>query len=697
MGCFDILSVLHNTFLGFSSTENYISSLYTDGVLAQTIRLLRRMTMRGLKKKLMAVILAISMVTTYAGMTVSAGVITNLSDGGSSGTGGSGAEGDWGSFTDSATVYRIYPIKIPDVSAYNSITEKLVNGAEVSGTSINSINLIYKGTGRASISASIPYYDNYYKYRDLALYEVLATTSTSLSQALSDTYMVHTANAYEDSGITLSTLKSEGLVLGADGSTAYGKSSLLFSEIFKASSTYGTSKITEYSDSATVVTGLNLPCQKILTGQNNDYEYYDFSDELKGKITTEKNGNVRAVIANYVAYLTAKKSHLSSGAKSELAAMAKDFNAGGSWGLVVELCAPANQLSGGKLTATGTVFSGTDLSLSGVGADAHYADRILNGSNAMTWNGVWKNTQTKPPITYTFTSCLSPTDSTSARGLATFLTYNTDDSKAVHQEVNVTLLYDSSKQELVNTASSVVTSTMSDTTGVGGTFPDDYSTVTPFYTTLIGWRDKDITATYLKKALSGGGTAVTQSNATNMYTGYDENGKKMSSRLYKANLVKFYYVPVTVSSATALNALYSNGFGTALEGILNDLDIKSVKSSQVLSAGSAYTFVLKDSETGGSLKTVLSSGLTESVFKTYLAALSKKYTEISSDLNGFGITVGTPKALSLTANDNIGYRQTGGADGVAMVTAMQSNVLQFGAYEGTLFAKDNTTSDTVNY
>jgi hypothetical protein len=94
---------------------------------------------------------------------------------------------------------------------------------------------------------------------------------------------------------------------------------------------------------------------------------------------------------------------------------------------------------------------------------------------------------------------------------------------------------------------------------------------------------------------------------------------------------------------------------------------------------------------------VLSSGLTESVFKTYLAALSKKYTEISSDLNGFGITVGTPKALSLTANDNIGYRQTGGADGVAMVTAMQSNVLQFGAYEGTLFAKDNTTSDTVNY
>ena len=79
-----------------------------------------------------------------------------MSDGGSSGTGGSGAEGDWGSFTDSATVYRIYPIKIPDVSAYNSITEKLVNGAEVSGTSINSINLIYKGTGRASISASIP-------------------------------------------------------------------------------------------------------------------------------------------------------------------------------------------------------------------------------------------------------------------------------------------------------------------------------------------------------------------------------------------------------------------------------------------------------------------------------------------------------------------------------------------------------------
>ena len=93
----------------------------------------------------------------------------------------------------------------------------------------------------------------------------------------------------------------------------------------KASNTYGTSKITEYSDSATVVTGLNLPCQKILTGQNNDYEYYDFSDELKGKITTEKNGNVRAVIANYVAYLTAKKSHLSSGAKSELAAMAKGF------------------------------------------------------------------------------------------------------------------------------------------------------------------------------------------------------------------------------------------------------------------------------------------------------------------------------------------------------------------------------------
>ena len=73
------------------------------------------------------------MITTYAGMTVSAGVITNLSDGGSSGTGGSGAEGDWGSFTDSATVYRIYPIKIPDVSAYNSITSKLSNGDKVRG------------------------------------------------------------------------------------------------------------------------------------------------------------------------------------------------------------------------------------------------------------------------------------------------------------------------------------------------------------------------------------------------------------------------------------------------------------------------------------------------------------------------------------------------------------------------------------
>ena len=153
----------------------------------------------------------------------------------------------------------------------------------------------------------------------------------------------------------------------------------------------------------------------------------------------------------------------------------------------------------------------------------------------MTWDGVWENKQTKPSITYTFTSCLSPTDSTSARGLATFLTYNTDDSKAVHQEVNVTLLYDSSKQELVNTASSVVTSTMSDTTGVGGTFPDDYSTVTLLH---YAYRveDKDITAAYLKKALSGGGTAVTQSNATNMYTGYDENGKRCHQGFTKPTL-----------------------------------------------------------------------------------------------------------------------------------------------------------------
>ena len=99
---------------------------------------------------------------------------------------------------------------------------------------------------------------------------------------------------------------------------------------------------------------------------------------------------------------------------------------------------------------------------------------------------VWENTQTEATNYLHFHSCLSPTDSTSARGLATFLTYNTDDSKAVHQEVNVTLLYDSSKQELVNTASSVVTSTMSDTTGVGVRFPDDYSTVTPFTLRLSG-------------------------------------------------------------------------------------------------------------------------------------------------------------------------------------------------------------------
>ena len=52
---------------GFSSTENYISSLYTDGVLAPDNTTFKEDDYEGLKKKLMAVILAISMVTTLCG------------------------------------------------------------------------------------------------------------------------------------------------------------------------------------------------------------------------------------------------------------------------------------------------------------------------------------------------------------------------------------------------------------------------------------------------------------------------------------------------------------------------------------------------------------------------------------------------------------------------------------------------------
>ncbi|SEW38802.1 autotransporter outer membrane beta-barrel domain-containing protein [[Clostridium] fimetarium] len=333
---------------------------------------------RALSSALAGVLIASSIFT--GSMTVKA-VDTSVTDGSISVAGIGSTEaalGSWVTLIESPTVYRIYPCVVPDP---DSLTDNNTLG-----------------------------YDNFYRFRDIAVYEV----SGSKTDAAESAYFFTSSTSQ-----SAQTLGETGLILGENEGNNFEELGL----------------------------SLNLPTQGFSL---NNPSYTAFSDNLSSQITTDENGNVQDILANYIATVDARQGSLSDEAKDDLTDL-KSISGYGTdnysqraknVGLCIEVCSVGLQVDGGQ----GYLFSYGDLLATDVRGDAYGVYDPLNSAEKQGKLLSWS-------ASYNLTSGASYSVNSEYNGMAVFLSYNLKSPKDIYsQSVNGTLMYTDDVKANVSTS-----------------------------------------------------------------------------------------------------------------------------------------------------------------------------------------------------------------------------------------------------